>query len=122
MAADLDDPPSRTASPGPASGSGGAPRTNGGPSDIEGNGSAQRRAAGAGSVAVESAAGHRIAYDPRDLTDEAETTENPKLTLMEEVLLLGLKDKQVSLQHVSREPGPYCALAGGQITAGKTVC
>lgn len=34
----------------------------------------------------------KIAYDPRDI-DESKST--PKLTLMEEVLLLGLKDKQV---------------------------
>ncbi|KAI9485450.1 MAG: Golgi phosphoprotein 3-domain-containing protein [Benjaminiella poitrasii] len=33
----------------------------------------------------------KIAYDPRDI-DESKST--PKLTLMEEVLLLGLKDKQ----------------------------
>ncbi|KAF8644194.1 hypothetical protein AX16_008634 [Volvariella volvacea WC 439] len=43
--------------------------------------------------------GSKIAYDPRDLTeDEAERRRAggklPKLTLMEEVLLLGLKDKQ----------------------------
>jgi Golgi phosphoprotein 3 len=36
----------------------------------------------------------KIAYDPRDV-DESKST--PKLTLMEEVLLLGLKDKQVSI-------------------------
>lgn len=35
----------------------------------------------------------KVAYDPRDI-DESKST--PKLTLMEEVLLLGLKDKQVS--------------------------
>lgn len=34
----------------------------------------------------------KVAYDPRDI-DESKST--PKLTLMEEVLLLGLKDKQV---------------------------
>jgi Golgi phosphoprotein 3 len=34
----------------------------------------------------------RVAYDPRDI-DESKSI--PKLTLMEEVLLLGLKDKQV---------------------------
>jgi hypothetical protein len=34
----------------------------------------------------------KVAYDPRDV-DESKST--PKLTLMEEVLLLGLKDKQV---------------------------
>lgn len=39
--------------------------------------------------------GHRIAYDPRDISESAERIKQPKLTLMEEVLLLGLKDKQV---------------------------
>jgi golgi phosphoprotein 3 len=38
--------------------------------------------------------GHRIAFDPRDLSESAERTRQPKLTLMEEVLLMGLKDKQ----------------------------
>ncbi|SPQ24679.1 de35396a-ae32-40e1-af5d-cac5fffd0717 [Thermothielavioides terrestris] len=38
--------------------------------------------------------GHRIAYDPRDISESAERSKQPKLTLMEEVLLLGLKDKQ----------------------------
>ncbi|CAK7240864.1 MAG: Vacuolar protein sorting-associated protein 74 [Sporothrix thermara] len=38
--------------------------------------------------------GHKIAYDPRDLSESAERSKQPKLTLMEEVLLLGLKDKQ----------------------------
>jgi Golgi phosphoprotein 3 len=38
--------------------------------------------------------GHKVAYDPRDLTDAREMGENPRLTLMEEILLLGLKDKQ----------------------------
>ncbi|KAI8064647.1 Golgi phosphoprotein 3-domain-containing protein [Gongronella butleri] len=33
----------------------------------------------------------KVAYDPRDMDDSKST---PKLTLMEEVLLLGLKDKQ----------------------------
>jgi hypothetical protein len=39
--------------------------------------------------------GHRIAFDPRDISESAERSKQPKLTLMEEVLLLGLKDKQV---------------------------
>lgn len=39
--------------------------------------------------------GHKIAYDPRDISENAERNKQPKLTLMEEVLLLGLKDKQV---------------------------
>lgn len=39
--------------------------------------------------------GHKIAFDPRDLSESAERSKQPKLTLMEEILLLGLKDKQV---------------------------
>lgn len=39
--------------------------------------------------------GHKIAYDPRDMNESAERSKQPKLTLMEEVILLGLKDKQV---------------------------
>ncbi|GAA6033915.1 hypothetical protein JCM8097_000401 [Rhodosporidiobolus ruineniae] len=38
--------------------------------------------------------GHKIAYDERDLGDAEEDRIQPRLTLMEEVLLLGLKDKQ----------------------------
>lgn len=45
--------------------------------------------------------GSKIAYDPRDLENEDEDRRQggraPKLTIMEEVLLLGLKDKQVSV-------------------------
>uniref|UniRef100_A0A8H7TR31 Vacuolar protein sorting-associated protein 74 n=1 Tax=Bionectria ochroleuca TaxID=29856 RepID=A0A8H7TR31_BIOOC len=37
---------------------------------------------------------HPIAYDPRDMSESAERSKQPKLTMMEEVLLLGLKDKQ----------------------------
>lgn len=39
-----------------------------------------------------------MAYDPRDFQDDAEDNKMPRLTLMEEVLLLGLKDKAVSPQ------------------------
>lgn len=39
--------------------------------------------------------GHKIAYDPRDISESAERNKQPKLTLMEEVVLMGLKDKQV---------------------------
>lgn len=42
--------------------------------------------------------GHKIAFDPQDISESAERSKQPKLTLMEEILLLGLKDKQV---------GPY---------------
>lgn len=38
--------------------------------------------------------GHKIAFDPRDISENEERSRQPKLTLMEEVLLLGLKDKQ----------------------------
>jgi len=38
--------------------------------------------------------GHKIAFDPRDISENAERSKQPKLTLMEEVLLMGLKDKQ----------------------------
>ncbi|KAL8873810.1 MAG: hypothetical protein Q9174_000767 [Haloplaca sp. 1 TL-2023] len=38
--------------------------------------------------------GHKIAFDPRDLSESAERNKQPKLTLMEEILLIGLKDKQ----------------------------
>lgn len=41
--------------------------------------------------------GHKIAFDPRDISESAERSKQPKLTMMEEVLLLGLKDKQVRL-------------------------
>lgn len=40
--------------------------------------------------------GHKIAYDPKDISESAERSKQPVLTLMEEVLLMGLKDKQVS--------------------------
>jgi len=39
--------------------------------------------------------GHKIAFDPRDISENAERSKQPKLTLMEEILLMGLKDKQV---------------------------
>lgn len=47
--------------------------------------------------------GHKIAYDPRDISESAERNKQPKLTLMEEVLLMGLKDKQVG-SHAPRLP------------------
>jgi Golgi phosphoprotein 3 len=48
--------------------------------------------------------GHKIAFDPRDISESAERNKQPKLTLMEEVLLMGLKDKQVSASAVLRGP------------------
>ncbi|KAJ4480972.1 Golgi phosphoprotein 3-domain-containing protein [Lentinula aciculospora] len=40
------------------------------------------------------AGGSKIAYDPRDDTSSQESSGIPRLTIMEEILLLGLKDKQ----------------------------
>jgi len=45
--------------------------------------------------------GSKIAFDPRDLQQDASEEARiggkmPRLTIMEEVLLLGIKDKQVS--------------------------
>lgn len=44
--------------------------------------------------------GSKIAYDPRDLIEQEDEDarqggKSPRLTIMEEVLLLGIKDKQV---------------------------
>lgn len=42
--------------------------------------------------------GNKIAFDPRDLEQDREDSRGgrmPRLTIMEEVLLLGLKDKHV---------------------------
>jgi Golgi phosphoprotein 3 len=42
------------------------------------------------------AGGNRVAFDPRDLAEqEQDGGKMPVLTLLDEVLLLGLKDKQV---------------------------
>lgn len=41
--------------------------------------------------------GHKVAFDPRDLSETEERSKQPKLTLMEDILLLGLKDRQVSV-------------------------
>ncbi|KAI9773332.1 MAG: Vacuolar protein sorting-associated protein 74 [Geoglossum simile] len=45
--------------------------------------------------------GHKIAFDPRDISESEERNKQPKLTLMEEVLLLGLKDKQSCVDTVN---------------------
>jgi Golgi phosphoprotein 3 len=55
--------------------------------------------------------GSKVAYDPRDLEsvdDEVkEGGKVPKLTLMEELLLLGIKDKQVSVNVLSLDPPSF---------------
>ena len=45
--------------------------------------------------------GHKIAFDPRDISESEERSKQPKLTLMEEVLLMGLKDKQVGSRELN---------------------
>jgi Golgi phosphoprotein 3 len=68
----------------------------------------------AGGSAFQFTGGNRIAYDPRDLQDAAGEESKvggklPKLTLMEEIMLLGVKDKQVRLhlaiRYISRSYG-----------------
>jgi Golgi phosphoprotein 3 len=56
--------------------------------------------------------GHKIAFDPRDLSETEERSKQPKLTLMEEVLLLGLKDKQVSIIENKGDRGVYVCRSG----------
>jgi hypothetical protein len=63
-----------------------------------------------------SGTGGRVAYDPRDFQDDAESNKMPRLTLMEEVLLLGLKDKAVRqqpsiLSHQPKEPYLWASLS-----------
>lgn len=57
--------------------------------------------------------GSKIAYDPRDLEREDEDVRQggkaPRLTIMEEVLLLGLKDKQVSVHCGCYQGEDVCA-------------
>lgn len=56
--------------------------------------------------------GHKIAFDPRDLSETEERSKQPKLTLMEEVLLLGLKDKQVSMVEDKGDRGADAGRSG----------
>lgn len=62
--------------------------------------------------------GHKIAFDPRDISENVERSKQPKLTLMEEIILMGLKDKQVCvcrprwragsrLMHANRDTSPF---------------
>ncbi|KAG9842981.1 hypothetical protein KCU94_g19852, partial [Aureobasidium melanogenum] len=54
----------------------------------------ENRAGGLETSYESGANGHKIAFDPRDISESAERLKQPKLTLMEEILLMGLKDKQ----------------------------
>jgi Golgi phosphoprotein 3 len=76
-----------------------------------GNGDAPGRHAGS---ALEG--GSKVAFDPRDLEDDGarEGGRPPKLTIMEEVLLLGLKDKQVGVLRSFSFAGAYGGGMGRQ--------
>ena len=74
--------------------------SNGGSSRASVSESSPQTSYHAGGSAFEYSGGNRIAYDPRDLLDAAGEESKvggklPKLTLMEEIMLLGVKDKQV---------------------------
>src|SRR5712671_7649744 len=73
-------------------------RVNTGPASSPSEPSSSLFASHAGSAF---AGGNKIAFDPRDLEQDEEESKTggkvPRLTLMEEVLLLGLKDNQASL-------------------------
>lgn len=58
--------------------------------------------------------GHKIAFDPRDISESTERSKQPKLTLMEEVLLLGLKDKQVGRPFIAMPYADARARAQGK--------
>ena len=84
-------------------GAGGSPTTTQSdqiPSSSSNHNSSSSSGNGNKSVPTPSASGTggRVAYDPRDFQDDAESNKMPRLTLMEEVLLLGLKDKAVRQQ------------------------
>ena len=81
----------------PSAASASSPPAAGGTSSLSALSSSQGQGRPSSPAAIPTAnAGHKIAYDERDLGDVEEDRINPRLTLMEEVLLLGLKDKQAS--------------------------
>lgn len=80
-------------------GAAGAPMS---PGASAAGGPSEPAANGKGKQSVPSPSGRKIAFDERDL-ETGEERLMPKLTLMEEVLLLGLKDKQVRRR---RRPSP----------------
>lgn len=75
------------------------------------NGSPSNGASHAGSAFE---GGNKIACDPRDLDQDQEETRAggklPRLTIMEEVLLLGLKDKHVRVDAITTFRYPFFLL------------
>lgn len=76
--------------------SGASGARSGGSTGIGRTGAPVSAAGGAGGSGAMEGRG-KVAYDPRDFDNGNEEKEVPRLTLMEEVLLLGLKDKAVSM-------------------------
>jgi len=66
-----------------------------GSSHASGSGSGSASASGGPSSGTQATTGtgHKIAFDPQDLETRDEELEQPLLTLMEEIILLGIKDK-----------------------------
>lgn len=60
----------------------------------------------------EAANDHKVAYDPKDIEQGEERAKQPKLTLMEEVLLLGLKDREVRHTRFSCFPRLFIDVPG----------
>lgn len=76
-------------------GSSGSTRRSNTPTASSSNNGGSARTAGGGS-------GHKIAYDPLDLESRSEEAELPKLTLMEEIILLGIKEWVIPLQSLMK--------------------
>ncbi|KAL8704067.1 MAG: hypothetical protein Q9201_002766 [Fulgogasparrea decipioides] len=66
--------------------------------------------------------GHKIAFDPRDISESAERSKQPKLTLMEEVLLIGLKDKQVGIGRFDFNESGYLSFWNDNISYALRGC
>ncbi|XXH01642.1 hypothetical protein Hte_008002 [Hypoxylon texense] len=83
-------------------GAGGGTTTDEGSNGVNRSNSSQNVRDSAPETSYESSEnGHKIAFDPRDISESAERSKQPKLTLMEEVILLGLKDKQMNQGYLS---------------------
>lgn len=86
-------------------GAGGGTTTDEGSNGVNRSNSAQNVRDSAPETSYENSEnGHKIAFDPRDISESAERSKQPKLTLMEEVILLGLKDKQVLFIFIFSSP------------------
>jgi hypothetical protein len=92
---DDDEPRTISPAPGSSSAASGSKGTSSTASSAAVNGSSQRAGGGGGTFEGRG----KVAYDPRDFEDKDEKEGVPRLTLLEEILLLGLKDNQVGPPH-----------------------